>query len=321
MKIPNTRIVIWLPSAFYSAVAATLAEMFELLNLIEGEERIAVEFVSAASPATSQSGVSFPCKAAPSGKMDALILLANPGLPGPDLMRLLERESRSAATIIEMAQRQKAIIAGHCGASYFLADAGLLDGRSATTSWWLREEISARFPEVDWNPSQILIRHGRIFTCGGGFAGLELGRALLDALDMGEAEHLVRKLLVLPPSRQCQSPYEFDLAGLGKNEPFVRKLDDIAGSQLKTLDLASLADRLGLTRRTMARRFADRLQTSPGRWIQNERLRAARRLLETSDLAVAQIAYEVGYEDAASFGRLFMKETGMSPGEYRRQSR
>ncbi|MER9656901.1 hypothetical protein NKJ26_25965 [Mesorhizobium sp. M0152] len=183
--------------------------MFDLVNTIRGEPAISFEFVARQPDATTTPGISFQTRREPSRRMDVLILLAMPGMQIPELVASLEKEARHAASIIARAQREDAIIAGHCGAGYFLAGAGLLDGKRATISWWLKTDARRRFPKVRWDASRVLVQEGRIYTCGGGFSGLELGRALLRDLGFAEEERLVRKLLVLPPSRQVQTPYEF----------------------------------------------------------------------------------------------------------------
>ncbi|RUU46907.1 helix-turn-helix domain-containing protein [Mesorhizobium sp. M6A.T.Ca.TU.002.02.2.1] len=160
-----------------------------------------------------------------------------------------------------------------------------------------------------------------MYTCGGGFSGLELGKAILRDLGFAREERLVRKLLVLPPSRQIQTPYEFPLADLPPTqEAFRDRLEALSRKQLGALDLAFLGAQLGLSPRTLARRFFDELHTTPGRWIQDRRLEAAKTLLESTKLGIAEICYQVGYRDTASFSRLFNRVVGLPPGEYRRQS-
>ena len=105
-----------------------------------------------------------------------------------------------------------------------------------------------------------------------------------------------------------------------KARPFGEKLDALSRHNLQSLNLAFLAERLALLPRTLARRFSDELHTSPGRWIQDRRLKAARELLEGTKLSISEICYRAGYQDVASFSRLFAGMTGLPPGEYRRQS-
>jgi transcriptional regulator GlxA family with amidase domain len=315
-------VVIWLPSVFYSAVASTIVETLQLVNDVNRSQVFSYEFVSRHSPAVSTIGISFPAKPRASRKMDLLLLVAVPGLELPDLLRTLDSESKYARPVIALARRQDAVIAAHCGASYLLAGSGMLDGKRATISWWLKNEATRRFPRVRWEASRLLIRQGRIYTCGGGFSGLELVTALLIDLGFPKEERLVRKLMVLPPSRTFQSPYEFSLSEVpAEAGSFERKLHELSRKNLQELDLQFLARQLAMSPRTLSRRFLDELRTSPGKWIQERRLEKARALLEMTKLSISEVCYRVGYQDLASFGRLFSRSTGMAPGEFRKQIR
>ncbi len=199
-------VVIWLPTSFYSAVASTFVEILELVNNIKRAKVFSFEFVSRRSPSRSTSGILFNSRTSPSRKMDVLLLLAMPGLEVPELIRALDHESRYAKPIIALARKQDAIIAAHCGGCFLLADSGALDGKRSTISWWLKTEAVLRFPKVRWDASRLLIRQDRIYTCGGGFSGLELAKALLVGLGFAKEERVVRKLLLLPPARRFQSP-------------------------------------------------------------------------------------------------------------------
>ena len=322
MKRQPIHVAIWLPKKFYAAVAATLVEIFELVNTLRRKEVFSFEFIAGDAQPVTSAGVSFKARKKASRRPDVLIILAVPGMDMADLLVDLDKESRNVVPLIKQAFREGAILAAHCSASYFLAKAGLLDGRSATVSWWLKKEVIRLFPRVRWDPSRLLVRDGRIYSCGGGFSGLELAKALLKDLGMEEDERLVRKLLVLPPSRHLQTPYEISLEGITTSAASLReRLDALSAKDIASLDLPSLARQLTLSPRTLARRFSDELGLTPGQWIKDRRLAIARTLLEETDLDVAEVCYRIGYEDPASFNRLFSRATGMPPGEYRKQSR
>jgi transcriptional regulator GlxA family with amidase domain len=313
----NMHVVIYLPSAFYSAIASTVVETLQAVNEVRGSKLFSFEFVAKRARAISKSGISFPARTWPSKRIDILILLAGLRPMIIQTVRMLERESEYTTPLIRLAQEQQAVIATTCGAAYLLAASGLLDGKRATISWWLKKEAARKFPKVRWEPSRLIVRQGRIYTCGAAFCGLELITTLLIDLGLKSEERQVRKLMVLPPSRQLQSPYEFSLPEI--SDPFERKLGELARHNLQRLDLGFLARQLAMSERTLARRFLAELQTTPGKWIQAKRLESARTLLETTKLSISEICYRVGYEDLASFSRLFAKTTGMPPGEFRRE--
>src|SRR5262249_2368182 len=153
------------------------------------------------------------------------------------------------------------MIASTCGAAYLLAAAGLLDGKRSTISWWLKKEASRQFPQVRWEPSRMIVRQGRIYTAGAGFSGLELITTLLIDLGFTKEERQVRKLMVLPPSRQFQSPYEMLFSEPA--DPFEKKLNKLTKERIRDLNLEFLGRELGMSSRTLARKFVNELQTSP----------------------------------------------------------
>jgi transcriptional regulator GlxA family with amidase domain len=310
-------VVVYLSSGFYAAIAATIIETLQAVNSVSGIKTFSFEFVAKQSRAVSKSGIRFKANTEPSKKIDILILLAGAEAEAAQTIDLLDRETKHVLPLIHQAQRQGSLIAATCGASYFLAGSGILDGKRSTISWWLKKEASRRFPAVRWEPSRMIIRQGRVYTTGAGFSGLELITTLLLDLGLSKEERQVRKIMVLPPSRQFQSPYEdsFPVAV----DPFEKQLNHLSRENIRELDLQFLASRLGVSSRTLSRKFINELQTTPGKWIQNKRLEMARTLLETTRLTVSEICYRIGYQDVASFSRLFAKSTGMPPADFRRQ--
>jgi len=310
-------VVVYLSSGFYAAIAATIIETLQAVNSVSGIKTFSFEFVAKQSRAVSKSGIRFKANTEPSKKIDVLILLAGAEAEAAQTIHLLDRETKHVLPLIHQAQRQGSLIAATCGASYFLAGSGILDGKRSTISWWLKKEASRRFPAVRWEPSRMIIRQGRVYTTGAGFSGLELITTLLLDLGLSKEERQVRKIMVLPPSRQFQSPYEDSFPAAV--DPFEKQLNHLSRENIRELDLQFLASRLGVSSRTLSRKFINELRTTPGKWIQNKRLEMARTLLETTRLTVSEICYRIGYQDVASFSRLFAKSTGMPPADFRRQ--
>jgi len=310
---------IYLPTGFYASMAATIVETLQAVNEQTHVDNITFEFVSGKMSAVSRSGILFASNRKPTKKMDVLILLTGLRKVIYPISKLMEKEIDETGSLLRKAQEQRAVIAATCGAAFHLASFGLLDGRRATISWWLKKEISTLFPKVKWETAKILVRDGHIYTCGGGFSGLELITTLLADLGFSEEERIVRKLLVFPPARQFQSPYEFPLEIPNNN--FESRLNGFLKREIDQLNLQTMADYLGITPRTLSRKFQDELAMSPGKWIQQKKIDMAITLLGETKLSISEICYKIGYQDASSFTRLFSKITGMSPGEFRRQTK
>ncbi|WP_158267132.1 GlxA family transcriptional regulator [Chitinophaga niastensis] len=307
--------VIYLPPNFYSAIASSVAETLSAINEISGRKMFSIEFVSQHANAVSRSGITFPTRKKPSEKMDLLILLAGISLDTTDIPKILTRESKFAAPLVNLAIKQGAIIAGTCGAGLLMAKLGILNNRKATIAWWAKNEAARLFPQVRWEPSRMVIKQGKIYTSGAVYAGIDLLSIILLDIGMATEERQVRKVMALPPVRQLQSPYEMPLPETEKGA-FEKQLKKIPPEEL---NIEMIARKLCISPRTLSRKFTNEMRMSPGKWIQHRRLETARTLLEQTTLSIAEICYQVGYQDIASFSRLFSKTTGMPPGAFRKE--
>lgn len=198
-----------------------------------------------------------------------------------------------------------------CSGVFALARTGLLDGRAATTHWARADQLRREFPRVRVEPDRLYVDHGDVATSAGAGAGLDLCLHLVRH-DHGPAyAALLARHMVLPPRRECapRAPSGDALDGL------LTWADERLGTPLSVHDLAA---RLGVSPRTLARRFADQLGTSPGAWLLARRVAAARTLLEETDLPVEAIAARVGLSSAVNLRRRFRAQTGTTPGAYRR---
>ncbi|MGP3990160.1 GlxA family transcriptional regulator [Streptomyces sp. 3N207] len=206
-----------------------------------------------------------------------------------------------------------------CSGVFALARTGLLDGRSATTHWARAEQLRREFPQVRVESDRLYVDHGDVATSGGAGAGIDLCLHLVRQ-DHGAAHAaLIARHMVLPPHREGgQVQY-------APTQPPGDALDGLlewAGERLGTpLSVDDLAAHLGVSPRTLARRFADRLGTSPGAWLLSRRVAAARTLLEETDLPVEAIATRVGLTSAVNLRRRFRDQVGTTPGAYRRAFR
>lgn len=217
------------------------------------------------------------------------------------------------------AHRRGARIVAICTGAFILAQAGLLDGRRATTHWRSAARFAAAFPQVQVDPDVLFVDHGDVATSAGTGAGIDLCLHLVRC-DQGAAYAAqVARRMVLPPHREGSQLQYAARPEPARTDASLAPLLEWATSHLDAgLTLDRLAERAGLSSRTLARRFTEQLGTSPGQWLLGRRLDAARILLERTDLPVEAIATRVGLASAVNLRRRFRAHFGTTPGAYRR---
>ena len=223
---------------------------------------------------------------------------------------------------LRAAHRRGARIVAICTGAFVLARAGLLDGRRATTHWRSIGRFAADFPEVRVDQDVLFVDHGDVATSAGTGAGIDLCLHLVRS-DHGAAHAAkIARNMVLPPHREGS---QLQYAGR-QAEPAAARADESLAPLLEwatahlegRLTVEGLAERAGLSGRTLARRFTEQLGTSPGQWLLGQRLDAARVLLERTDLPVESVATRVGLASAVNLRRRFRAHLGTTPGAYRR---
>jgi AraC family transcriptional activator FtrA len=232
-----------------------------------------------------------------------------PGAPvPPDVTEALRGAHRRGARIVAI-----------CTGAFVLAQAGLLDGRRATTHWRSAARFAAAFPKVQVDPDVLFVDHGDVATSAGTGAGIDLCLHLVRS-DHGAAYAAqIARRMVLPPHREgSQLQYAAQPEPARADESLAPLLEWAASHLDARLTLDHLAERAGLSSRTLARRFTEQLGTSPGQWVLRQRLDAARILLEQTDLPVEAIATRVGLASAVNLRRRFRLHLGTTPGAYRR---
>jgi transcriptional regulator GlxA family with amidase domain len=233
-------------------------------------------------------------------------------LARPDIARARPRLARAAARGV--------LIGASCSATFVLGAAGVLDGREATTAWWLGQDFKRRFPRVIARRDRMVVRAGRIFTAGAALAHADLMLAIVAETLGPSLAHLIAKYLVLD-ERASQASYMV-LDHLRSADPVISALERFIGSNLRRqLGVPEMARATATSPRTLARKLEQALGTTPLRFAQRIRVAQAVHLLETTPRTVDEVATAVGYADAAAFRRVFRRETGQSPHRARRSSR
>ncbi|WP_280358976.1 MULTISPECIES: helix-turn-helix domain-containing protein [unclassified Pseudomonas] len=209
-----------------------------------------------------------------------------------------------------------------CTGTFVLANTGLLDGRVATTTWWLEEQFRAWFPAVDLQMAPILTQSDRLF-CAGALSSYHLQSIQTIERHSGAAlAAQCAKSLLIDVSQTLQTPYLPLLAHRSHSDAVVQQAQDYLERHLADpIRLTDLAKRLAVSERTLIRRFHLALEQTPLAYLQSLRIEAARTMLETGNQRIESIAQAVGYLDSSSFVRLFRERIGLTPAAYRRKFR
>lgn len=229
----------------------------------------------------------------------------------PALMDWIRRRHRAGAWIYSA-----------CSGAVMLAETGLLDGCEATSHWGYEDLFRRRYPNVRFRPEPTLAfadPEGRIVTAGGTSSWHDLALHIIARhASPGEALRIA-KVYLLKLHGEGQLPYR----ALVRGGPYA---DGVVGTVQRYLeghfrDHRAVADAVahtGTAERTLKRRFKAATGTTLIEFLQNLRIEEAKRLLETGATPVDEISYEVGYEDASFFRRLFKRVVGLTPSQYRR---
>jgi len=224
-----------------------------------------------------------------------------------------------AAKLIAAHQRGAHVV-GLCYGAYALAYAGLLDGHSAATHWHAEADFNGRFPLVQLDMNALYVDETGVVTSAGTGAGLDCCMYLVRKLCGAREANRIARIMVLPPHREGgQSQYIDQPVPASPQDALLSKLLDYMRADLqRDHSLDELAERVAMSRRSFTRRFHKATGMTVGGWLDAERLRRAKDLLESTSLSIDQVAEQSGYRTAVSFRQSFNRAFHVSPREWRR---
>lgn len=230
----------------------------------------------------------------------------------PDAIEWLTAQHRDGATICSV-----------CTGALLLAQAGLLDGREATTHWSASPIFKTQFPDVNLKPERVLSHsgpHHDIITSGGSASWTDLSLYLIARFCGEEEARRIAKVFLFGDRSQGQLPFaamvrpkQSDDATISKSQEWIAEHYDCPNP------VAEMTVRSGLTERTFKRRFRRSTGYTPIDYVQSLRIEEAKHMLETTEQPIEEVAEQVGYEDSGSFRRLFKRQVGISPHQYRQR--
>jgi transcriptional regulator GlxA family with amidase domain len=278
-------------------------------------------FVSAdGGPVATSNGIDIHTQ--PFAQRPSFDIVVIPAIHYPGFKLFVRFLEQQAATYEWLRSQWKAgaWVGANCTGTFILAQTGLLDGRSATTTWWLNRQFRSLYPRVDLQFQSVLTDVDRL-VCAGATATYLLQAIRMVEQFMGPTiASQTAKSMLIDVSHTSQVPYMPLLTEMNHSDSVVERAQQwLQKNMAKDISMSALARAVSISERTLARRFTAAVGQTPLGYLQAVRLQAARALLEVGDMTVQSVALQVGYSDVSSFSRLFRDSVGMSPGSYRRR--
>ncbi|THD81297.1 MAG: GlxA family transcriptional regulator [Phenylobacterium sp.] len=263
----------------------------------------------------STAGVAVMAADLPAGPFDTLVVSGGEG----------SRDFAALAGLLEWLKGQARTarrIASVCTGAYVLAEAGLLEGRRATTHWAHTEHFGGRYPGVRLEADRIFIRQDEVWTSAGITAGIDLALALIeDDLGAQMARRTAQQLVMHHRRPGGQSQFSALLDSGGVHGRFAELMDWIRERLGEPLNVEQLADEAAMSPRHFARAFRAETGLTPAKAVERLRLEAARLRVETSGEPIDRVAEAVGFGDPERMRRAFLRTFGQPPQAIRRAAR
>jgi transcriptional regulator GlxA family with amidase domain len=296
------------------------AEVFAAANQEVGGPAYRIRVAASwTGPAATSSGVAIVADEevqSVRGPIDTLVVV------GGDGTRHAVADDHLVHHVARLARRARRV-ASVCSGAFVLAQAGLLDGRRATTHWSVCDLLATSFPAVDVEPDPIYVRDGNVWTSAGVTAGMDLALALVEE-DLGRdvALAIARRFVLFLRRPANQSQFSAPLRAQTATHDGIRAAQHhVAEHPEADCSVATLARIALMSERSFARGFTTEVGTTPARYVERVRVETARRLLEDTDDGVEAIAAAAGFGTAETMRRTFLRTVRTSPTEYRRRFR
>jgi transcriptional regulator GlxA family with amidase domain len=296
---------------------AATGDALEAANRLGAEPAFSWRVVSGSRTASLRQGVTVAAEPFATARPARWIVVLGIGSAGPEEVeaRLGQPDVAAAARWLRHAAANGSRIASACTGAFLLSEAGVLDGRRCTTSWWLQGLLARRTPAARVDADAMVAADDPVWTAGPAYAHLDLMLALLaEAASPEIAQSVGRRLSA--DRRLSQGAY-IEPGGMGVSD-LVSGLEAAVSARLsQRIRVEDLAAATGVSPRTLGRRVQAETGLSPMRFVQKVRLEAALRLIRAGRLPLTRVAERVGLADAATLHRLVVRHTRRAPGSFR----
>ena len=224
---------------------------------------------------------------------------------------------------IEWIKQQRAKgteLASLCVGSYFLAEAGLLDGKEVTSHWAVVNDMQRRYPAIKMRSDQVITDQDGIYTSGGAFSSLKLILYLIEKFCGREAALWISKMYAIEMDRTSQAHFAvFTGQHQHEDKEILRAQQYIEQHYQDSISMDNLSKLVNMGQRNFIRRFKAATNNTPFEYLQRVRIESAKRALENNDKDVASIMDDAGYKDQKAFRLIFRRLTGLSLQEYKKK--
>ena len=296
--------------------AAGPISVFEVATRYANADRAIKVLAITPGPVRSSSGVEVLARGVrPYGAISTLIVAGGEGV------RSAAKCDKTLAFVRAMAKRGVRI-ASVCSGAYILAEAGLLDGRRATTHWGRTRHFLGAYPRVKLEPDRIFVRDGDIWSSAGISAGIDLAMAMVSE-DFGEevAQQTARQLVLYHRRSGGQSQFSSLLELKASQRRFGPLLTWAREHLDAPLTVEDLAEQAGMSSRHFARAFIAETGTTPSKAVERLRIEVARQRVQSSGEAIERVAESTGFRDPERMRRAFIRAFGQPPQSLRRAAR
>ena len=301
-----------------AALADTLSTANDLAaTLPDAPAPIELTMVGVRRRVRTAHGLTVPVVPAAAVRRPDVVLVPALGAKMPEALaaRLARPDLADATSVLRRWSGAGASAGAACTGTFVLAESSLLDGRHATTSWWLAPMFRQRYPQVVLDESRMLVDSHGFTTAGAAMAHLDLALGVVRARSPALAALAARYLLVEARGSQAEFVIPDHLA---HSDPVVERFDGWARRKLATgFSLADAARAVGASERTLARRLHSVLGKTPLSYFQDLRVERALHLLRTGRQSVDQIAAQIGYADGVTLRALLRRKLGRGVRELR----
>ena len=267
-------------------------------------------------PVRSSSGVEISARGLKSaGSITTLIVAGGEGVDAA-------AKSRKTLAFVRAMPGRGVRVASVCSGACMLAEAGLLDGRRATTHWRRTRQFLSAYPRVKWEPDRIFVRDGDIWSSAGITAGIDLSLAMVTE-DFGEqiARETARQLVLYHHRSGGQSQFSSLLELKAPSGRFGTLLTWAREHLDAPLTVEDLAERAGMSSRHFTRAFIAETGTTPSKAVERLRIEVARQRVQSSSEAIERVAQQTGFRDPERMRRAFIRAFGQPPQSLRRAAR